>query len=76
MPAHMVKVTRRMVGHDWFGAYEDLENIGFALDRVAGRIRFPNQFEGIIEEIRVNDSELEARFLAFFPELQRFAGDI
>ncbi|MDK9557882.1 ACP phosphodiesterase [Marinobacter sp. M216] len=76
MPASMVKVTRRMVGHDWFGAYEDFESIGYALDRVAGRIRFPNQFSGIIDEIRANDVELEARFLSFFPDLQTFAGDI
>jgi len=73
MPPTMVKVTRRMVQHDWFGAYEDFENIGYALDRVAGRIRFANQFAGIIEEIRANDEQLEARFLQFFPELLNFA---
>jgi len=73
MPASMVKVTRRMVQHDWFGAYEDFENIGYALDRVASRIRFANQFAGIIEEIRANDEQLEARFLQFFPELLKFA---
>lgn len=73
MPLAMVKVTRRMVQHDWFGAYEDFENIGYALDRVAERIRFPNRFAGIIEEIRANDELLEARFLQFFPELITFA---
>jgi len=61
------------VEHDWFGAYQDLDNIGFALDRVAGRIRFPNQFTGIIDEIRDNELELEANFLTFFLELQTFA---
>ncbi|MBW4933190.1 acyl carrier protein phosphodiesterase [Marinobacter sp. F4206] len=75
MPAPMVKVTRRMVWHDWFGAYEDLESIGYALDRVAGRVRFPNRFSGIIDEIRANDVELEERFLLFFPELQIVAGE-
>ncbi|MBE0485491.1 ACP phosphodiesterase [Marinobacter sp.] len=73
MPTAMVNVTRRMVQHDWFGAYEDFENIGYALDRVASRIRFANQFAGIIEEIRANDEQLEARFLRFFPELLAFA---
>ena len=76
MPAPMVKVTRRMVWHDWFGAYEDLDSIGYALDRVANRVRFPNQFSGIIEEIRAHDAELEQRFLNFFTELQRFARGI
>ena len=73
MPPAMIKVTRRMVEHDWFSAYQELDNIGFALDRVAERIRFPNQFTGIIDEIRENECELEANFLQFFPELQTFA---
>src|SRR5690606_29383138 len=73
MPPAMVTVTRRLVEYDWFGAYEDFENIGYALDRVADRIRFPNRFSGIIDEIRDNDRQLEANFLAFFPELQTFA---
>lgn len=76
MPTPMVKVMRRMVGHDWFGAYEDFDSVGYALDRVADRVRFPNQFAGIIEEIREHDAELETRFLRFFPELQSIAGDI
>lgn len=75
MPEKMAQVTRRMVEHDWFGAYRDLESIGYALDRVAGRIRFPNKFTGMIDEIRANDVELEKRFLRFFPDLQSFAGD-
>ncbi|MCK2147592.1 MULTISPECIES: ACP phosphodiesterase [Marinobacter] len=75
MPEKMARVTRRMVEHDWFGAYRDLESIGYALDRVAGRIRFANEFTGMIDEIRANDVELEKRFLRFFPDLQCFAGD-
>lgn len=75
MPEKMARVTRRMVEHDWFGSYRDLASIGYALDRVAGRIRFANEFTGMIDEIRANDVELEKRFLRFFPDLQSFAGD-
>ncbi|MDF0750191.1 ACP phosphodiesterase [Marinobacter sp. 71-i] len=73
MPPRMQQVTRQIVRHDWFHSYMDLENIGYALDRVAGRIRFRNEFSGIIEEIREHDHELEHRFLRFFPELKHFA---
>lgn len=76
MPAPMAKVTRRMVWHDWFGAYQDLERVGYALDRVADRVRFRNNFNGIITEIRDNQPELERNFLSFFPDLQEFAGEI
>jgi len=70
MPPQMVQVTTRMVDHDWFGAYQDLDNIGQALDRVASRIRFSNRFEGMIEEIHNHQPELEDRFLEFFMDLQ------
>ena len=73
MPEHMQRVTGHMVRHDWFHSYMELENIGYALDRVAGRIRFSNTFSGIIEEIREHDQQLERRFLCFFPELQHCA---
>ena len=76
MPDKMARVTRMMVWNDWFGAYQDLENIGKALDRVAGRIRFRNDFAGMITEIRANHEELEHNFLSFFPDLQEFAGGI
>jgi len=75
MPETMARVTRRMVTHDWFGAYQSLDNIGHALDRVASRIRFANRFDGIIEEIYQHEEELEANFLVFFLELQTFAGE-
>lgn len=76
MSVTMSRTTRHLVSHDWFGSYRDLNNIGYALDRVAGRVRFRNSFAGIIEEIRPLHTELEERFLLFFPDLQRFAGEI
>ncbi len=71
MPEPMVTVTRRIVTHDWFGHYRELENIGFALDRVSQRVRFPNRFQGIIGEIEANNTELEERFLSFFNDIWR-----
>jgi acyl carrier protein phosphodiesterase len=75
MPETMARVTRRMVAGDWFGAYQSLDSIGHALDRVASRIRFANRFDGMIEEIYQHEEELEANFLVFFPELKHFAGE-
>ncbi|WP_148862779.1 acyl carrier protein phosphodiesterase [Marinobacter fonticola] len=69
MPQPMAKVVDRMIRHDWFSAYADLTQIGFALDRIAERIRFRNDFEGAIEEIEAHYDELEGRFLHFFPDL-------
>ena len=73
MPEKMQKVTAQIVHHDWFRSYQEHDRIGFALDRVANRIRFTHAFHGIIEEIETQDSELESNFLSFFPDLQAHA---
>lgn len=69
MPSRMQQVVTRMTQNDWFKKYETIEGIGFALDNIAKRIRFANQFSGSIEDINRNYTELEAVFLTFFPEL-------
>ncbi len=70
MPNHMASVMGRVVSQDWFASYQNLEGIGLALDRIASRIRFSNQFAGSLEEIYQWHDELERAFLNFFPQLQ------
>lgn len=69
MPEHMAQVMTKVVSQDWFESYQTLDGIGFALDRIASRIRFTNQFQNSIEEITALDKQLEQVFLAFFPQL-------
>ncbi|MDI9245396.1 ACP phosphodiesterase [Marinobacter sp. CHS3-4] len=76
MPEPMQKVTGRIVRYDWFRSYRRLDNIGFAIDRVANRVRFTHSFHGIIEEICDHESALEEHFLAFFPDLQGHADSV
>jgi len=77
MPGERMRTTtRRMVEQDWFGSYVELDSVGEALDRIAARIRFDNGFANVIEELRHHEAELEAVFLAFFPELRRHIGEL
>ncbi len=69
MPSKMQQVVTNMTKNDWFKEYETIEGIGIALDNIAKRIRFTNQFSGSIEDINNNYLQLEKVFLAFFPEL-------
>ncbi len=71
MPARMAKVMSSVVNNDWFATYESIEGIGFALDRIAARIRFNNTFSGCIEDIEQHNLQLETLFLDFFPQLQQ-----
>lgn len=70
MPPAMQVTVFSIVQQDWFGSYRQLDNIGLALDRIASRIRFDNQFTGSIEEIRQHLPELETLFMQFYPRLQ------
>jgi len=72
MPPAMAATVTAIVQQDWFGSYRDLNQIGQALDRIAGLIRFANQFAGSIAEISLHYSTLNQLFLQFYPRLQLF----
>ncbi|OHU84236.1 MULTISPECIES: ACP phosphodiesterase [Pseudoalteromonas] len=69
MPSRMQQVISNMTKNDWFKEYETITGIGIALDNIAKRIRFTNNFYGAIEDIQCHYNELELLFLEFFPQL-------
>ncbi|MGX1112508.1 acyl carrier protein phosphodiesterase [Pseudoalteromonas sp. MBR-15] len=69
MPLRMQHVVKSMTENDWFKEYETLDGVGLALDNIARRIRFANNFAGAAEDIARHYHDLDAVFLAFFPEL-------
>ena len=71
MPGPMRPRMQRLVALDLLNRYAELDQVGEALDMIAGRIRFPNAFSGIVEEVVPRYDELEAGFLTFYPQLQQ-----
>jgi len=71
MPAAMQPTVRAIVRQDWFLSYSEINQLGHALDWVAQRIRFANQFAGAGLDIQAHYPELEQLFLQFFPRLQQ-----
>ena len=69
MPPRMQRVVTSMTKNDWFKDYETINGVGTALDNIANRIRFANQFAGAAEDIKRHYYQLDAAFLAFFPQL-------
>jgi acyl carrier protein phosphodiesterase len=68
--SEMRRITSRMITHDWFGSYRDIDSVAEALDRIATRIRFPNAFDNAIEDLRGNEDLIQSVFLQFYPELK------
>ncbi|MDP4487954.1 ACP phosphodiesterase [Pseudoalteromonas piscicida] len=69
MPAHMQRVISAMTQNDWFATYESVAGVGHALDNIAKRIRFQNQFAGSERDITKHYQQLESGFNVFFPQL-------
>jgi acyl carrier protein phosphodiesterase len=67
---NMRRVTKRMIEFDWFGSYQELDAIAEALDRVAERIRFANQFDNSIVDLQRNHEMIRDGFFEFYPQLQ------
>ncbi len=72
MPQSMATTISYLVPQDWFGSYASLDGIGEALDRIAGRLRFANEFSGAITDFSTHQQQFEQLFLQFFPSLQAF----
>lgn len=71
MPAPMAATVTALVEQNWFKHYQSLQGIGGALDNIARRLRFANQFDGSVMEIRQQLPELTSLFFAFYPQLQQ-----
>ncbi|TLX50449.1 DUF479 domain-containing protein [Pseudoalteromonas ruthenica] len=69
MPQAMQQVVARMSDQDWFSTYAHLDGVALALDNIAKRIRFNNEFAGSINDIEQHFEQFEAVFLHFFPLL-------
>lgn len=69
MPERMQRVTQRLVVTDWFHAYQQLDGVSYALERIAERIRFRHEFKGVGEELVLHYSHFEAGFEVFLADL-------
>jgi acyl carrier protein phosphodiesterase len=69
MPERMQQVIQKMIEGDWFRAYETLDGVAYALERVAGRIRFSHNFSGVGEELALHYPQFEIGFKRFLPDL-------
>ncbi len=72
---NMRRVTLRMIEFDWFGSYREIDTVAESLDRVAGRIRFANQFDNAIEDLLRHHETIRDGFFEFYPQLQQHVAD-
>jgi len=73
MPERAWTVVHYMSEQDWLSSYAELAHLHRAVDNMARRLRRENALPGGVAELEAAYDGFEADFLAFMPELQRYA---
>jgi acyl carrier protein phosphodiesterase len=74
-PVRLQTILPRMAADDWLASYRELWAVEAALNGIARRFKRANTLGGGVDELVDNYAALEAHFLAFFPQLERYVGD-
>ena len=69
LPDAIQNVINRMQKHDWLGHYQTMEGIQMSFNHLIQRARFDNNIKEAIAYLYVNQKNIEAVFLEFFPDI-------
>ncbi|NVK42467.1 MAG: DUF479 domain-containing protein [Oceanospirillaceae bacterium] len=72
MPGGARTRFQHMCEYDWLVSYRDVDVVGRALDAIAARLSRRTALYGAGDEVMQHYDALEARFLAFYPQLLRW----
>lgn len=74
IPETMVPMVRSMIRQDWLTTYATLDGIDLTLNRLSRRAEFLSPIAGAVSDLRAHEDFYHSKFLSFFPELRRHAG--
>jgi acyl carrier protein phosphodiesterase len=69
LPPKLQQFLPRMIADDWLSRYATFEGLDEAFVRMKRRVKFENQLEQSVEQLKIHYEGLEADFLVFFPDL-------
>lgn len=73
LPDRLRRMLPYMVEQNWLTSYQDISNIGRALNGISQRLKRQNTLFNSVEELEQNYHFFEQTFEAFFPQLILFA---
>lgn len=74
IPETMVPMVRSMIRQDWLTTYATLDGIDTTFHRLSRRAGFLAPISEAVSDLRANEEFYYTKFLSFFPELRRQAG--
>jgi acyl carrier protein phosphodiesterase len=69
MPERTQRQLQAMVQDDWLLNYATYEGMEFTFRQMSRRVSRPQQLVGAVDSLKRFEPQLEADFLAFFPEI-------
>lgn len=73
LPERLRQIAPHLTSHDWLGSYRQRDSIDRALERIATRLsRNGDRLVACLPLLRKHEADIDARFDAFFPELQDY----
>lgn len=75
LPERLSRMLPYMIEQDWLTAYATISGFELTIERLATRVRGGEAMLGVSAELYDMRAEVEADFLAFFPQLVHFTGD-
>ncbi len=72
LPDRLQHLLPHMTRDDWLTSYQEHWAVDAALNGISQRLRRPNRLAGAACELQAHYQQLEAQFLAFFPQLVRY----
>lgn len=73
LPEQVQHMLPYMIEYDWLTNYQYLEGMQRVLNGMSRRASFQSKMEEAVQDLRTFDSEFEAEFRVFFPELILFS---
>jgi acyl carrier protein phosphodiesterase len=67
-------MVRAMIRQDWLNTYVTFEGIDTTFQRLSRRAEFLAPISGAVRDLQANEEFYYTKFLSFFPELRRQAG--
>lgn len=74
IPETMIPMVRSMIRQDWLNTYATLEGIDTTFHRLSRRAEFLAPISNAVNDLKANEGFYYTKFLSFFPELRRQAG--
>jgi len=74
LPERLARMAPYMIQNDWLTSYRDYESVEMAVNRLSQRLsRNDDLLRACLQDARLHYAFLSDSFLAFFPDLIRFA---